>query len=60
MQHLHQRQHLNTGDIVVVDCSHQCNVMLLTDSNYSLYKRGQGYKYCGGFYKQLICRYLSS
>ncbi|MFZ4998713.1 DUF1883 domain-containing protein [Enterobacter asburiae] len=47
---------LNQGDTVVVDCSHQCNVMILTDSNFSNYKRGAGFEYHGGFYKKLPAR----
>ncbi|MGV3000750.1 DUF1883 domain-containing protein [Vibrio sp. E150_018] len=48
--------HLNQGDIVVVECSHQCNVRILTDSNFSNYKRGSRFQYHGGFYEMLPAR----
>lgn len=51
MNFLHTKEQLNTGDIVVVDCSHQCNIMLLDDSNFNHYKNGQPYKYHGGHFK---------
>lgn len=38
MQFLHKRMHLNTGDIVIVECSHQANILLTTDSNFNSYK----------------------
>ncbi|MEN4910791.1 DUF1883 domain-containing protein [Erwinia amylovora] len=47
---------LNAGDIVVVDCSHQCNIMILTDHNFSNYKRGSRFEYHGGHYKMLPAR----
>lgn len=56
MQYLHKREHLDSGDIVVVNCSHQCNVQLMDDTNYSNYKSGRGFKYYGGFYKMLPAR----
>lgn len=51
MDFLHNREHLNQGDVVVVDCSHQCNIMLINDSNFSKYKSGQKFSYHGGHYK---------
>ena len=56
MSFLHKRMHLNAGDIVVVDCSHQCNVMILTDNNFSNYQRGGQFHYHGGHYKRLPAR----
>ena len=56
MSHLHKRERLNGGDCVEVDCSHQCNVMVMTDSNYRAYKRGARFQYHGGFYKRLPAR----
>lgn len=50
---IHSREYLSQGDIVVVNCSHQCNVMLTDDSNFSNYRSGHGFNYHGGFYKQL-------
>lgn len=56
MQHLHQRLSLNAGDTVVVDCNTQCNVMLMSDSNYSSYNRGDRFTYHGGHFKVFPAR----
>ncbi|MDH2365477.1 DUF1883 domain-containing protein [Providencia rettgeri] len=48
MQFLHKRMYLNAGDIVVVDCSHQCNVLLMTDPNFNNYKNRRGFEHHGG------------
>jgi hypothetical protein len=59
MDFLHKREYLNTGDIVVVECSHQCNIMLLDDINFSYYQRGQQFKYFGGFYEYFPARIIA-
>ncbi len=51
MNFLHRRENLNQGDVAVVDCSHQCNVMLLNDSNFRKYKSGQKFTYHGSHFK---------
>jgi hypothetical protein len=56
MQFLHQREYLSAGDIVVVDCSHQCNVTLTTDTNFQKYRNHQAYEYYGGAYKKFPIR----
>ncbi len=56
MSFLHKRMHLNYGDTVVVDCSHQCNVIILTDTNFSNYRSGRRCQYHGGFFKMLPAR----
>ncbi|WP_397452513.1 DUF1883 domain-containing protein [Pseudomonas sp. NA-150] len=56
MNFIHSREHLSEGDIVVVECSHQCNVRLTTDTNFSAFKRGGAHKYFGGFFKMLPAR----
>ena len=53
MEFLHSREHLSQGDVVVVNCSHQCNVQLLSDANFARYKDGVGYSYNGGFFEML-------
>lgn len=53
---IHAKEHLNQGDTVVVNCSHQCNVMLMTDTNYHSYRRGQRFQYYGGFFRMLPAR----
>lgn len=56
MNFLHKREHLNQGDLVEVNCSHQCNVMLLSDMNFQKYKSGQQFSYHGGHYKMFPVR----
>lgn len=48
---IHGRENLNIGDIVEVNCDTQCNVMLLTDTEFSNYKNGQSFTYHGGYCK---------
>lgn len=56
MSFLHKREYLNEGDIVVVDCDYQCNVMLTDDINFRRYRNGGGFDYHGGFYERLPAR----
>ncbi|MFX2554596.1 DUF1883 domain-containing protein [Enterobacter roggenkampii] len=58
MSFLHKRMHLNAGDTVVVQCSHQCNILLMTDSNFNNYRSGRGFQHHGGggFFRQLPAR----
>ncbi|PQM26381.1 DUF1883 domain-containing protein [Sphingopyxis lindanitolerans] len=53
MQHIHAREWLDAGNRVRVDCDHQCNVLVMDDHNYSLYRRGQSFRHFGGFFKRL-------
>ena len=48
---IHSRKYLDGGNIVEVDCDTQCNVMLLTDSEFSKYKSRRSFHYYGGHYK---------
>lgn len=52
MNLIHSREHLNAGDRVRLDCDTKCNFMLTTDSNFSNYKRGGSFKYCGGHFER--------
>ena len=53
MSFLYSRKHLNEGDVVSVKCSHQCNIRLLTDSNFTKYKEHKKFsRHGGGFYKK--------
>ena len=56
MSFLHSREYLNVGDIVEVDCSHQCNVMLLDDSNFRHYQNNDNFSYYGGFCEKFPAR----
>lgn len=44
---------MKQGDCALVDCSHQCNVLIMTDTNFRNYKNGRRYRYYGGFYNRL-------
>jgi Domain of unknown function (DUF1883) len=52
----YDRQYLEAGDIVIVNCDHQCNVMVMTDQDFDRYKRGDRFNYHGGHYKSLPAR----
>lgn len=52
MSYLHDREYLKSGDVVIVQSSHQVNVLVMDDMNYSKYRRGQAFRYCGGFYSR--------
>jgi hypothetical protein len=49
---IHAREHLDRGDSVIVDCDTQCNVMLLSDTDFSNYRIGRDFHYHGGHYKR--------
>ena len=56
MKFLHSKEYLNAGDIVVVDCTHQCNVILLDDQNFNNYRNGKRFSHYGGHYKMFPAR----
>jgi hypothetical protein len=56
MQFVHWREYLNSGDVVVVDCSHRCNVRLMSDSDFASYRSGGAHRYHGGHYDRLPAR----
>ena len=53
MQFMHKREYLNQGDVVVVDCSHCCNVRLMSDFDFNSYRQGRPHRYHGGRYERL-------
>lgn len=53
MSHIHSLEHIEGGSTVSVQCSHQINVLVMDDINYSNYKNGRRCQYYGGFYKRL-------
>ncbi|CAN5213449.1 hypothetical protein BH10PSE2_BH10PSE2_11940 [soil metagenome] len=53
---IHSREYLNGGDVVVVNCTHQSNVLVMDDSNFSAYRRGSSARHYGGFYRHLPAR----
>lgn len=52
MNFLHTTEYLQSGDGFKVTLNSQANVLLLDDANFSCYKSGSRYKYCGGLAKQ--------
>ena len=48
MKFVHQREHLNEDDIVVIECSQQCNIRLMNDANFRSFKNGGRHSYHGG------------
>lgn len=55
-QFMHAREYLEAGSVVVVSCSHQCNVRVMEDSDYASFKRGGRHNYYGGFFTRLPAR----
>ena len=51
-QFIHGREHLSAGDCVQVDCDTECNVMLLTDSEFTKYKNRKSFSYHGGHFNR--------
>ena len=51
MDFIHAEQHLNAGDEVVVNSTHQCNISLTTDAEFWNYKSGRQFRYHGGFFR---------
>jgi hypothetical protein len=48
MKFIHQREHLNEGDLVVIQCSQTCNIRLMNDANFRSFKNGGRHSYHGG------------
>lgn len=53
---MHAREFLHAGDIVVVTCTHRCNVLLMDDANFSSYRNGRAFKYFGGHFTHFPAR----
>jgi hypothetical protein len=56
MNFIHAREYLHEGDIVVVNSSHQCNVVLTTDSEFANYRSGRSFRHNGGHYRMFPAR----
>ncbi|SEP96805.1 protein of unknown function [Pseudomonas sp. NFACC02] len=48
MKFIHQREHLNEDDIVVIQASGTCNIRLMSDANFRSFKNGGRHTYHGG------------
>jgi hypothetical protein len=53
---IHARDFLDDGDVVIVDCDYQCNVLVMDDSNFSSYRSGGQFQYHGGHFKRFPAR----
>jgi hypothetical protein len=56
MDFIHAREYLQQGDLVVVNSSHQCNIILTTDSEFQNYKARRSFRHYGGHYKMFPAR----
>ncbi|MDB6145831.1 MAG: hypothetical protein JWP80_4875 [Pseudomonas sp.] len=59
MKFIHQREHLNEGDIVVIECSNACNIRLMTDANFRSFKNGGRHVYHGGAFDKFPARIVA-
>lgn len=48
MKFIHQREQLNEGDWVIINCSQPCNIRLMNDANFRSFKNGGRHSYHGG------------
>ena len=48
MKFIHQREHLNEDDVVVIQCSQTCNIRLMSDANPRSFKNGGRHSFRGG------------
>jgi hypothetical protein len=53
---LHQRDYYNGGDVIILDCDTQCNFVIMDDSNFSSYQRGDSHHYHGGHFTHFPAR----
>ena len=56
MKYIHQREHLNEDDVVVIDCSQTCNIRLMNDANFRSFKNGGRHTYHGGAFDTFPAR----
>ncbi|RBH50201.1 DUF1883 domain-containing protein, partial [Pseudomonas sp. MWU13-2860] len=47
MKFIHQREHLNEDDIVVIQCSQTCNLRLMNAANFRAFKNAGRHTYHG-------------
>ncbi|MHB0805008.1 DUF1883 domain-containing protein [Stutzerimonas nitrititolerans] len=48
MKFIHQREHLNEDDFVIIECSQPCNIRLMNDKNFRSFRNGGSHTYHGG------------
>jgi hypothetical protein len=50
------RELLAKGDVVIVQCTHQCNVLVMDDQNFQAYRQRKKCTYFGGHFKAFPAR----
>ncbi|MDH6235142.1 threonine dehydrogenase-like Zn-dependent dehydrogenase [Mesorhizobium soli] len=53
---IHAREYLESGDVVVVQCSHQCNVMVMNDASFQHYCHGRSFHHYGRYFTHFPAR----
>lgn len=48
MKFIHQREQLEEGDLVVIQCSQPCNIRLMNDANFRAFRNRGRHTYHGG------------
>ena len=56
MKFIHQREHLEEGDTVVIHCSQPCNIRLMNNANFRSFKNGARHNYIGGAFERFPAR----
>ncbi len=56
MGFLHKREYAEAGDVVEVNCTHRCNVLVMGDSDFSAYRSRRSFRYLGGHFDRLPAR----
>ena len=56
MKFIHQREHLNEDDFVIIECSQPCNIRLMNDKNFRSFKNGGRHIYHGGAFDNFPAR----
>jgi hypothetical protein len=59
MKFVHQREHLNEDDIVVIECSQLCNIRLMNDANFRSFKNGGRHTYHGGAFDRFPAKIVA-
>ncbi|WP_397453614.1 DUF1883 domain-containing protein [Pseudomonas sp. NA-150] len=59
MKFIHQREHLNEGDIVLIESSNTCNIRLMTDANFRSFKNGGRHIYHGGAFDKFPAKIVA-
>jgi hypothetical protein len=56
MKFIHQREQLEEGDLVIIECSQPCNIRLMNDANFRAFRNGGRHSYHGGAFERFPAR----